>query len=81
MWHAVKNLSESIGLGYRWVSPSSAIRISPFYYFLDLCAYRPSYFKAYKWYKDDSNAEFLYAEKMLRKYQAKQARKKEKTRA
>lgn len=78
MWHAVKNRTENIGLGYRWISPSSALSVSPFYYFLDLCAYRPTYFKAYKWYKDDGNAEFLYAEKMLRKHLEKQEKKKAK---
>ncbi|MGB3591630.1 MAG: cupin-like domain-containing protein [Nonlabens sp.] len=75
MWHTVRNNTESIGLGYRWVSAWSAFKASPLYYFLDVCAYRPSYFKAYKWYKDDSNAEFLYAEKMLRKQQEKAKRK------
>ncbi len=80
MWHTVRNNTESIGLGFRWVSASSAFRSSPLYYLLDLCAYRPSYFKAFKWYKDDSNAEFLYAEKMMRKHKAKlekQERKKQ----
>lgn len=76
MWHTVHNLSQSIGLGYRWVNAASAFKVSPLYYLLDLCAYRPSYFKAYKWYEDDSNAEFLYAQKMMEKQRRKQARKK-----
>lgn len=79
MWHSVRNNTESIGLGYRWVNAFSAIKSSPLYYFLDLCAYRPSYFKAYKWYKDDSNAEFIYAEKMLKKQQARQEMKRKKS--
>ena len=78
MWHSVKNNTDSIGLGYRWVNIRSAFKASPFYYFLDLCAFKPTYFKAYKWYKDDSNAEFLYAEKMLKKQQARIARKQKK---
>ncbi|MFD2566784.1 cupin-like domain-containing protein [Pseudotenacibaculum haliotis] len=78
VWHSVRNNTESIGLGYRWVSAFSAFTSSPLYYFLDLCAYRPSYFKAYKWYKDDSNAEFLYAEKMLKKQQERMKRKESK---
>lgn len=76
MWHSVRNNTQSIGLGYRWVNALSAFSSSPLYYFLDLCAYRPSYFKAYKWYENDSNAEFLYAEKMLKKQLARLEKKK-----
>lgn len=78
MWHTVRNNSSSIGIGYRWTNALSAFRNGPLYYILDLCAYRPSYFRAYRWYKKDSNAEFVYLEKQLRKQREKQERKKKK---
>ncbi len=34
-WHAVKNRSVSIGVGYRWVSPFSALKATFLYTFLD----------------------------------------------
>jgi hypothetical protein len=54
-WHTVKNLSDSIGIGYRWVSPLYAFKISPFYSFLDLFALHPPIWKAYKLYIEDTN--------------------------
>ena len=76
MWHAVKNMSENIGVGFRWVSAGSAFKTSPLYYLLDLMAYRPSYFKAYKWHKNDGNAEFLYMQKLIEKQRKRQAKQK-----
>lgn len=78
MWHTVRNNTASIGIGFRWVSPSNVLRSYPLYYLLDLCAYRPSYFVAYRWHRRDSNAEFLYAEKMYRKEKERQEKKKAK---
>ena len=34
-WHAVKNNSFSIGMGYRWYAPSKIWKASPLYFFLD----------------------------------------------
>lgn len=35
-WHAVKNPTNSIGVGYRWISPGLALKASFWYSFLDL---------------------------------------------
>lgn len=75
MWHTVRNNTDSIGIGFRWCSFSNIRKSYPFYYFLDLLAYRPLYFKAYRWHKRDSNKEFLYAEKMYRKMKKKEEKK------
>lgn len=78
MWHTVRNNTDSIGIGFRWCSFSNIRKSYPFYYFLDLMAFRPLYFKAYRWHKKDSNKEFLYAEKMYRKMKAKEEKAKRK---
>jgi hypothetical protein len=57
-WHTVKNASDSIGVGYRWFSPSTAFRMAPLYMFLDLFTINPPIWKLYKLSKDDYN---LYA--------------------
>lgn len=35
-WHAVQNPSDSIGIGYRWLSSSLSFKSAPFYTLLDL---------------------------------------------
>ena len=54
-WHAVKNVGESIGVGYRWFAPFQMFKISRLYSFLDLCAVNPPFWKAYKLYRKDIN--------------------------
>ncbi|MEO6883141.1 MAG: cupin-like domain-containing protein [Bacteroidia bacterium] len=54
-WHTVKNTTDSIGVGYRWLSPLYAFKISPLYMFLDFFARKPSFFKTYQLYKKDIN--------------------------
>jgi len=54
-WHAVRNPTNSIGVGYRWVSPMNSFKNSPLYFFLDLFANNPSMFKAYKLSEEDIN--------------------------
>lgn len=34
-WHAVRNPTDSIGIGYRWLSPSAGFTSTPWYAFLD----------------------------------------------
>ncbi len=34
-WHAVQNPTDSIGIGYRWLSPRAAFQTAPWYSFLD----------------------------------------------
>jgi hypothetical protein len=54
-WHTVKNISDSIGMGYRWAAPLYALKITPFYMFLDLFAFNPPIWKSYKLLKRDTN--------------------------
>jgi len=54
-WHAVKNLSHSIGVGYRWLSPRQAMRSSKLYSILDLFVSKPPIWKSYQMYKEDIN--------------------------
>lgn len=54
-WHAVKNETDSIGVGYRWLSPFYSFKISPLYMFLDLFSTKPPIWKSYKLYQKDIN--------------------------
>jgi len=54
-WHTVKNLSDSIGVGYRWLPQGYCFKQSPLYYFLDLCSTKPPFRKAVKLMKKDFN--------------------------
>ncbi len=54
-WHAVSNPTDSIGVGYRWLPPLHCYRMSPLYFFLDLCAVNPSLWKAMRLAKTDIN--------------------------
>lgn len=54
-WHAVQNVTDSIGVGYRWLSPFYSFKISPLYMFLDCFATKPPIWKTYELYKKDIN--------------------------
>ncbi len=54
-WHAVKNPSDSIGVGYRWLPPHHCFKIAPLYFFLDLCATNPTLLGSMKLAKTDIN--------------------------
>ncbi len=54
-WHAVKNLTPSIGVGYRWISPFYCLNTSVLYSLLDLFAVNPPIWKSYGMYKKDLN--------------------------
>lgn len=70
-WHAVKNTTDSIGVGYRWLSPFYSFKISPLYMLLDCFATKPPIWKAYSLYKKDINelhlAEFKKLEEAKKK--------------
>jgi len=55
VWHTVKNLTDSIGVGYRWINPFYCYATAPFYASLDLMAYNPPIWKSIKFYKEDFN--------------------------
>jgi hypothetical protein len=79
-WHTVKNNSDSIGVGYRWVTPLYAFKLSPLYAFLDLCAMHPPFWKAYKLYIEDTNQVRLAEAGKLESY-LKEKSEKEKAQA
>jgi hypothetical protein len=64
-WHAVKNVTDSIGVGYRWLSPLYSFKISPLYMTLDCFATKPPIWKAYSLYKKDINELHLAEVKRL----------------
>lgn len=67
-WHAVKNVSDSIGVGYRWLAPLHSFKMSPFYMLLDMLANNPPIWKAYSLYKKDINLIHLAEYDNLDKY-------------
>ncbi len=68
MWHAVRNLTDSIGVGFRWVNVWHSFKASPTYYLLDLMAYRPNYFKSIRMVKQNANQQFIHRLEKMRKY-------------
>lgn len=58
-WHAVHNTTDSIGVGYRWLSPFNAFSLAPLYFILDLFARNPPFWKAYKLVQKDMNLMWL----------------------
>jgi hypothetical protein len=64
-WHAVINASDSIGVGYRWLSPLYSLKVAPFYMLLDIFARRPPIWTSYRLYKKDINELHLAEKKNL----------------
>ncbi len=64
-WHAVKNATDSIGVGYRWLSPFYSFKTSPLYMSLDCMATNPPIWKAYSLYRKDINELHLAEVKKL----------------
>lgn len=54
-WHAIQNHGDTIGVGYRWLSPFYAFKISPLYAVLDCLIKNPPVWKAYKLSQKDFN--------------------------
>jgi hypothetical protein len=72
-WHAVKNASDSIGVGYRWLSPFYSFKISFLYMFLDCFANNPPIWKAFRLYQKDINELHLAEMKNLEEARKKMA--------
>ncbi len=84
-WHAVQNPTDSIGVGYRWLSPLNAYRRSPLYFSLDMMSFRPPIWKSIGLYKKDLNTLHLAevrklqeAKKKIEEQEVKKAAKKAK---
>lgn len=67
-WHSVKNVGNSIGVGYRWLPPLYCFKNSPLYSFLDTFASNPPIWKSYKLYKQDINLIHMAEHGQLKDY-------------
>jgi hypothetical protein len=74
-WHAVRNLTDSIGVGYRWLSPAYCFSIEPLYFFLDLCVKNPSFWKANRLALTDINLIHLAQTNRLDAFLKEEAKK------
>jgi lysine-specific demethylase 8 len=54
-WHAVSNLTNSIGVGYRWWAPVNSMKVSFLYSVLDIFIRKPTIFGLRKMYNKDYN--------------------------
>jgi hypothetical protein len=72
-WHTVKNISDSIGVGYRWAAPFYSLKISPLYMLLDFFSTNPSLLKSYRLIKKDNNLVWLAESGQLDNYLKEQA--------
>lgn len=55
VWHHVENLSDTIGVGFRFSSFVAAMRSSPMFTFLRFCAQNPPMWKTRKYGRIDTN--------------------------
>ena len=67
-WHAVQNIGDSIGVGYRWLPFAYNLRRWPLWTFLDLCATKPPFWKTWKLSKVDVNLLHLAETGQLKEY-------------
>jgi len=74
-WHTVKNTSNSISVGYRWVAPLYALKIFPLYFILDFLVKNPGIFKSAKLYVEDTNLVRVVESGNLEKYLKEKAEK------
>jgi len=52
MWHTVKNPTESIGMGYRYLTPFQSLYRAPLYSFLEYFTWKPPIWRSWKNYDD-----------------------------
>lgn len=74
-WHAVRNLTDSIGVGYRWVPPHYCFGQAPLYALLDLFTTNPPIWKAWNLSKKDFNLVQLAETGRLEEYLEKSKKK------
>ncbi|PCI96753.1 MAG: hypothetical protein COB15_09195 [Flavobacteriales bacterium] len=61
-WHAIKNNSESIGMGFRWIAPKSIFKVSKLYFMLDF--FSKIWIKAFQAYRDINEMHAKDAKKL-----------------
>ena len=67
-WHSVRNLTDSVGVGYRWIAPLHCFKIDPLYSCLDIFATNPPIWKSIQLFKNDFNLVQLAETGQLREY-------------
>ncbi len=71
MWHTVRNHTDSIGVGFRWINALHSFKASPVYYLLDLMAFKPNYFKSLRMVKKNANKQFVHRLEKMKKHMKK----------
>lgn len=59
MWHAVRNLTPSIGVAYRWLSYATSLKSSSLFFLLDLSNRNPTVWQSLAKHKEDTNLVHL----------------------
>ncbi len=67
-WHTVRNIGDSIAVGYRWFPPLHCLKKSPLYFAMDLTVRKPPIWKALKLAGKDINLIQLYVMGQLENY-------------
>ena len=67
-WHTVKNIGDSIGVGYRWLPLWSNLKKWPLNTLMDLTSRKPNFFKTMKYLKQDVNLLHLAETGKLKSY-------------
>ena len=67
-WHTIRNPTDSIGVGYRWISPSYCLRTGPLYFLLDLLATNPPIWRSLRLYRRDTHLLLLAETGRLKEY-------------
>ncbi|HTB07325.1 MAG TPA: cupin-like domain-containing protein [Bacteroidia bacterium] len=71
-WHEVVNVTDSIGVGYRWFNPFVPFKIAPLYMFLDFFATKPPIWKVIKLSRGDLNLLLVAESGKLDQYRKEQ---------
>lgn len=67
-WHTVRNIGDSIGVGYRWLPIWDNLRKWPVHTFMDVTARKPNFLKTMKYLKQDVNLLHLAETGELKQY-------------
>jgi len=67
LWHYVENITPTIGIGNRWLSPRNTIRNNPLFAFLEIFNTSPSLFKTLDWRKGFNFNEILDDQNIIQK--------------
>lgn len=67
-WHGVENIGESIGVGYRWLSPLFCYKVSFLYALLDTLVINPPVWKSFGLTLKDGNLLYLLETGQLKEY-------------